>query len=162
MKEIKNSRLFITNSGKLLDFKNICIDDICLEDIAHHLTKICRYGVALPFNVHYSVAQHSILLSKYASLELNNQELAKLAILHDATEAYMGDIVSGVKQMLPDYKKLEDNLEQLIFNKYNIKFTKELKDKMKYIDSTFVLDEAYWLFNKAYNILEKNCLEEIY
>ena len=94
MKEIKNSRLFITNSGKLLDFKNICIDDICLEDIAHHLTKICRYGGALPFNVHYSVAQHSILFSKYASLELNNQELAKLAILHDATEAYMGDIVS--------------------------------------------------------------------
>ena len=57
--------------------------------------------------------------------------------------------------MLPDYKKLEDNLEQLIFNKYNIKFTKELKDKMKYIDSTFVLDEAYWLFNKAYKYFRK-------
>lgn len=74
--------------------------DVSLEDIAHHLAMICRYGGAC--SRHYSVAEHSVYVSY-----LVPPGLAAHALLHDASEAYCNDIVRPVKRHLAGYEEIE-------------------------------------------------------
>ena len=88
---------------------------ICIEDIAHATARICRYtGHVQDF---YSVAEHCVLMSRAIP-----QEFRKIALLHDASEAYMNDIASPIKQSLPDYKKIEDGVQKVIAEKFGIPY----------------------------------------
>src|SRR5438477_8188248 len=86
-------------SGAWFDFRAPASSNFTIEDVAHGLANICRYaGQCRRF---YSVAEHSILVSETAlGFELE-------ALLHDAAEAFMGDITRPLKQILPQYKKIE-------------------------------------------------------
>lgn len=79
----------------------------CIEDVAEALSKLCRYnGHTTRF---YSVAEHCVLMTRWAietRVGLDNHELLTL-LLHDAAEAYLGDVPSPLKGLLPDYKALE-------------------------------------------------------
>lgn len=75
-------------------------EDINLLDIAHALSNICRFGGHT--REHYTVAAHSVLVST-----LCNEDNALLGLMHDATEAYVGDMVSPLKSALPGYKEIE-------------------------------------------------------
>jgi len=129
---------YITNSGVRIDPTNIKPEDINLHDIAHHLTKICRYGGALDLGVHYSVAQHSIQLAKYF-YDKGWPRTAACALLHDATEAYLGDIVTGLKGVLSDYKELEKQLSVIIAERYKLIY---VFAEVAVADKRIVLDEA--------------------
>jgi 5'-deoxynucleotidase YfbR-like HD superfamily hydrolase len=137
---------YITNSGIPIDIKCISEFDINLRDIAHHLTRICRYGGALDLDYYYSVAQHSIQLVRYAKENNMSLDVQRALLMHDAAEAYLGDVVRGLKHMLPDYALIENKVSELIFNKYNIVFTQEIKDIVKELDSRIILDEAKRFF----------------
>ena len=82
-----------TFSGKKFDLINPSIDSVCLIDIAHALSRICR------FNGHvknfYSVAEHSVYVSNCVP-----EKYAKEALLHDAHEAYVGDVTSPMKRAM--------------------------------------------------------------
>lgn len=80
---------------------------ICIEDIAHSLSMQCRFGGHLP--EFYSVAEHSWHCSLMVA---NEHKLA--ALLHDASEAYLLDIPRPIKHRLNNYKKIEDNLMNII------------------------------------------------
>ncbi len=83
----------VTYTGKSFDLLNPTPDMVCIEDIAHSLANICRYtGHVRQF---YSVAQHSVLA---AQADSSSNPLQRL--LHDADEAYIGDIASPWKQLL--------------------------------------------------------------
>ena len=81
--------------------------DVHIEDIAHALANICRYGGHS--NRFYSVAEHSVLVASRTGIG---------GLLHDAAEAYIGDMVRPLKHssvMQPWYDEVEDRLLTAIY-----------------------------------------------
>lgn len=89
------------------------VEDIDPADIAHALSLLCRYGGHV--QVFYSVAEHCVLMSEAVSPE---NEL--WALLHDATEAYMGDLIRPLKHSMPAYRVAEDRLMAVICDRFGI------------------------------------------
>jgi hypothetical protein len=88
-------------------------EDFRIRDIAPALSKVCRFaGHCREF---YSVAQHSVLVC-----DLLPKPLKLYGLLHDATEAYINDLVRPVKYSLPQYVELEERLWSLIAAKWNL------------------------------------------
>jgi len=75
-----------------------------IEEIAHALSNICRFNGHVRKN--YSVAQHSFLCSM-----VNTHECPYEKLMHDCSEAYIGDVTSPLKRMLPTYLDLEMKIE---------------------------------------------------
>lgn len=122
---------FNTVSGKEINLLNPCEDDIDIFDIAQALSNICRFGGHL--NQFYSVAQHSVLVM--AIVEPWNADLALEALLHDATEAYLGDVISPLKHLLgASYKTLEANFETVIAQKFLLNNSLAAKKMIKSAD----------------------------
>jgi hypothetical protein len=72
-----------------------------VTDIAHALSHLCRYnGHVRSF---YSVAEHSVLMARHF-IARRDYPLARWALLHDGSEAYLGDVIRPLKKALPDYK----------------------------------------------------------
>lgn len=142
---------YIMNSGRLIDLEKISEKDICISDIAHHLTKICRYGSALPLNLHYSVANHSIALVYYAMDKGYSEDVQRALLMHDAAEAYLGDVVIGLKRLLPDYKKLETKVEKIIRDKYHTYLSVAQRKLVRGFDTRIALDEAKTFFPEHYS-----------
>ncbi|MEQ9278155.1 MAG: hypothetical protein RLN83_01560 [Balneola sp.] len=90
----KESRLIrVLPSMRLVDPFDLKPEDICIKDIAHHLARICRWNGGV--NGFYSVAEHSIKVAASVA-----PEFRLWALLHDASETYIGDITRPVKQRL--------------------------------------------------------------
>lgn len=104
-----------TISHKTVDFNNLEESEIDLHDIASGLSKLCRFAGQIP--CHYSVAEHSVILSELMLLSGYNKETCMYALLHDATEAYMGDVTAPVKRLCPDFTRLEEKLMLIISNR---------------------------------------------
>ena len=81
-------------------------EDIDLLDIAHALSNQCRFaGHTIRF---YSVAEHSVYVSRVVPPGLAG--LARAALLHDAAEAYVGDIATPIRNACPDISAFEKRL----------------------------------------------------
>jgi 5'-deoxynucleotidase YfbR-like HD superfamily hydrolase len=145
---------YITHYGRKIDIEDISAGDICLSDIAHHLTKICRYGGAMHLDEHYSVAQHSIQLANYAKGVGHNVDVQRALLMHDATEAYLGDVVSGLKAHLPDYKTIEFELDYTIHKKYGLVTNLPIRHTVKHLDTAILLDEALAFTPHRYNLFK--------
>lgn len=87
-------------------------DEIEIDDIAHALSRQCRYGGHI-LAEWYSVAEHCYILSHAVP-----QEHAFSALMHDAAETYLQDIVRPVKKSLDGYLEIEEGLERVIFKKF--------------------------------------------
>lgn len=90
-------------------------DDISLLAIATGLSKICRFNGQI--DGWYSVAEHSVHVSR-----LVPPEHARVALLHDAAEALIGDVISPLKAELPDYKVIEARFEYAMAQAFGIPF----------------------------------------
>lgn len=121
-----------TLSGKHFDYLNAQTDDVDIEDIATALSNICRFAGHLP--EFYSVAQHSVLCSQMVP-----QEYAFEALLHDAAEAYCQDIPAPLKRLLPDYRRIETLVDDLIRSKFGLPLHQS--DLVKYADLTMLATE---------------------
>ncbi len=89
--------------------------DVRIADIAHALAHLCRFaGHTRRF---YSVAQHSVIVSRCVA-----PELALWALLHDASEAYLCDITSPVKRSssLSGYRDIERPVQAAICQAFNL------------------------------------------
>ncbi|WBM69162.1 HD family hydrolase [Buttiauxella sp. WJP83] len=121
-----------TLNGKHINFLNINPDDIVIEDIATALSNCCRFAGHLP--EFYSVAQHSVLTSLIVS-----PEFALEALLHDAQEAYVCDIPSPLKRLLPDYRQIESYVESVIRKKFGL--PEIMSEPVKYADLIMLATE---------------------
>lgn len=98
-------RLIRTFSGGLFDPFEPRAKDIRIQDIAHHLSNLCRFtGASRRF---YSVAEHCVRASH---LVKPPHEFATL--MHDATEAYINDLSTPVKhhRKMFNYRQLESKI----------------------------------------------------
>ncbi len=77
----------------------------CIEDIAHALSNICRFGGHI--KKFYSVAQHSVLVADIVRANGGTVEQELWALMHDSAEAYMVDVPTPVKIILKGYKEKE-------------------------------------------------------
>lgn len=96
-------------SGAYFDFIEPHKTPLQITDIAAGLSRICRYTgqLAIDEDDIYSVGQHSVLAAENCDPDCEPYE----ALMHDRVEAVMNDMSSPLKQLLPDYKEIEDRCE---------------------------------------------------
>ena len=97
-------------------------DQLDPGDIANALANVCRFGGhCRPF---YSVAQHSVIVSELVEARGGDAEDAFAALMHDATEAYLGDMPHPIKHRSPlgaAFKAAEEHLEHAIRDRFGIR-----------------------------------------
>jgi hypothetical protein len=117
-------------------------EEICIEDIAHALSLQCRFtGHTRKF---YSVAEHSYYVSLVAALP---------GLLHDASEAYIGDLSRPLKHFTPvgpEYLRIESNIERAIALKFELPWPPsfEVLEIVKKADNSILYTEKDQLMTK--------------
>lgn len=140
-----------TVSHTRVDLLNPTEDMIEIGDIAKGLSLICRFGGQIPR--FYSVAQHSVLVQALCPPNLKLEGL-----LHDASEAYLGDVIKPLKSLLgATYKGIEFNFETLIFQKFGLDVSK-LREIKKYDLIAYDLEDQALRQNRPLQLM--NVLRE--
>ncbi|WP_297768874.1 HD family hydrolase [uncultured Roseovarius sp.] len=113
-------------SGRRLDLLDPTPVDIEIEDIAHGLSFVARWNGQTLGDVAYSVAEHSLLVERLYA-RLNPRAPAKwrlAALLHDAPEYVIGDMISPVKNAVgPGYDELDKRLAAAIHIRFGLPAT---------------------------------------
>jgi 5'-deoxynucleotidase YfbR-like HD superfamily hydrolase len=139
-------------SGAMFNLLEPDCSEINIEDIAHSLSNQCR------FNGHtkrfYSVAQHSVLVSYLVE---PSQALA--ALMHDAAEAYYGDIPTPLKRLLPIIEQKEAETLELIFNLIGLPYP--LTPEIHHADKQMLAAEVNQLLNPAHEPEHWQCIAHI-
>jgi hypothetical protein len=92
------------------------------HDIARALANQCRFGGHC--RVFYSIAQHSVIVSELVEQRGGDVEDVFAALMHDASEAYLGDMPHPLKHrsaLGAEFKAAEDHLEQVLLDRFSIK-----------------------------------------
>lgn len=111
-------------------------EDVCIEDIAHALSLLCRYaGHCRSF---YSVAEHSLLVE--SAMKTNDVRMRLGALLHDAAEAYLVDVPRPLKRHLLPYGEIELNVEVAIADKFDLYWPIK-QPAIAALDNRILLDE---------------------
>lgn len=126
-----------TYSGLRIDPFDPKPGEIHIEDIAHALSLICRgNGQVTHF---YSVAQHCLNCEKEAAARGYGRRLRLACLLHDASEAYLNDIIRPVKQYLTKYIETEEHFLDVIYQSFGLgDLTKEEWDVVREIDDALL------------------------
>lgn len=126
-----------TQSGKRVSLVEPHVDTICIADITHALAHLCHWtGHCRQF---FSVAQHSVIVSMIVP-----PHLAPWGLMHDAAEAYVGDVARPLKVLLPRYKEIETNLMRCIAAKFNLPFP-EPKELKAYDNQVLALEAKHYM-----------------
>jgi 5'-deoxynucleotidase YfbR-like HD superfamily hydrolase len=110
-------------SGRRLDILDPSPLDVELTDIAHGLARVARWNGQTQGDYPFSVAQHSVfVLEIYRQLTPEADDRAQLyAILHDAAEYVMGDIISPFKTVMGgNYKEVEQRLQAAVYLRFSL------------------------------------------
>jgi 5'-deoxynucleotidase YfbR-like HD superfamily hydrolase len=134
-------------SGRRLDLLDPSPLDIEIEDIAHGLARVARWNGQTKGPHAYSVAQHSILVAEIVAYMWPESSPADLlgALLHDAPEYVIGDMISPFKTALGvDYRQFEGRLEAAIRLRFGLSpaMTADLHAKVKRADQAAAFFEA--------------------
>ena len=114
-----------TRYGHMMDLADPQPEDIDIRDIAHSLAVTCRFaGHTIRF---YSVAEHSFWVGRLLEHDGEPRERVLAGLLHDAAEAYVGDVTRPLKQALrkvdgdrSSYDRVSDAVEHAIHKRFDI------------------------------------------
>ncbi len=109
-----------------------------VQSIAAALSKVCRFGGHCP--QFYSVAEHSIHATAMAASEGFGGDALVAVFLHDAAEAYIGDMVKPLKVTMPQYGEAEQRMEAAIEAAFGIEFGR-FTDTIKRFDRAMLKAE---------------------
>lgn len=109
----------VTLDERSIHFPTMKPEEFRIEDVPHCLSMICRYnGFVRCF---YSVAVHSVMVCELAeALHGKGSDIARCALLHDAVEAYLGDVSRPFKACLPDYRRIEEHVNNVVIEALNL------------------------------------------
>jgi uncharacterized protein len=130
-------------SGLYFDLADPQPDQFRLSDIAGALAKICRFGGQA--NAWYSVAEHSCHCADQADADGLTLGVRRAALMHDAAEAFCGDVVKPLKVLLRNYAGIESSIEAVIGDKYGIDFDAH-REAIRKIDREMLIAERRALF----------------
>jgi 5'-deoxynucleotidase YfbR-like HD superfamily hydrolase len=119
-------------SGRRLDLIDPSPLDVEIGDIAHGLARVARWNGQTKGPEIFSVAQHSLLVEAlFAAREVSSSREARLAaLLHDAPEYVIGDMISPFKAAVGgDYKRVEARLQRAVLIRFGL--TAELPDDLE-------------------------------
>ena len=123
-----------TFSGEKFNPLNPDVEKIKIGDIAHALSMLCRANGH--FKSFYSVAQHSINCANEAKARGYSEKVVLSCLLHDATEAYICDVIRPVKEHLANYNEIEATIIKVIWEKYGLdELTEDEKMIWRQIDN---------------------------
>ena len=145
-----------TRSGTF-DYVTMRVEDIRLDDIAHSLARLCRFnGHCLGF---ISVAEHSVWCAQEAQRRCLDLQTQRWALMHDAAEAYVGDVPKPLKDLLPDFRAVEDQVQWLIRQRFKLgecpKAVHEIDRAALAREFTDRFEQAYWLTKWEDRFLEE-------
>lgn len=134
-------------SGRRLDLLDPSPLDVELADIAHGLARVARWNGQTRGDHAFSVAQHSLIVESIfcrlnASASPNDM---LMALLHDAPEYVIGDMISPFKSVVGGgYKSVEKRLEAAVHLRFSLPphASRELKDRIKKADTVAAFFEA--------------------
>jgi len=128
------------HSGAYFDFTKPELSDFTIRDIAHALGNLCRFtGHPQRF---YSVAEHSVHCSRIVDPD---HQFA--ALMHDAAEAFIGDIAKPLKALLPDYAVIEERVETAVLARFGL--PAKLPHPVKVADMTMLRIEQAQAMDNA-------------
>jgi 5'-nucleotidase len=149
------NKLF-TASGQFVDVGDPDPETIRMDDIAQGLSRQFRFG---GFIGDYTVAQHSVAVASCVydnwpgDPERGLREALRLALLHDAAEAYVRDMPSPAKRLMPDYRQVEDRLFSAILKRFGV--SRDWSDRVLEADLTLCGLEARMLLPREPEMDEK-------
>jgi len=135
-----------TASGGMWSIEAPCEAQVHLRDLAAGLSRTCRYAGQLSEEAEfYSVAEHSLIMTSWAHRAglVRTRSDALLYLLHDGSEAYFGDMPTPLKALVPDFRRLEDRAQGVIFRAFGISPERvtALKPELKRVDTRVRIDE---------------------
>jgi 5'-deoxynucleotidase YfbR-like HD superfamily hydrolase len=126
------------SAGHYVDLANPDPSTIEVKSIAAALSKVCRFGGHCP--QFYSVAEHCIHATALACSEGYTGDALIAVFLHDAAEAYIGDMVKPLKVTMPQYGEAEQRIEAAIQAAFGVDFSKWM-DVIKRFDRAMLKAE---------------------
>lgn len=135
-----------TSLGGMWSIEHPADRDVFIDDIAAGSARTCRYAGQLRDDVEFfSVAEHAIEMTVWAIQNgyIQYLEDALAILLHDASEAYFGDMPTPLKQLLPEFRAFEDRAQDVIIRAFGLtaENTVITKKTIKEIDNRIRVDE---------------------
>lgn len=146
----------LTRSGRQFSFVNPRPDTVAVDDIAHALSHINRFTGHTKYA--YSVAQHSIAVSRYLERTEASVDLQFAGLMHDAHEAYFGDISTPLKAVLP-IREFEDRIQAVVGEAFELTLELMHDRRVKLADLTALAIEAEHLMPP--DAVEWDCLAPV-